>query len=978
VAVATVNVDRDYSRLSQFLKSLALRHQFLGLIEFLILLTSGIVLILLGSLFVFRLKDVFPYLPFIYSLGSTLFLVCLIWLGARHVFPKPSIVRIARGLEQKFPTLKDDVTNSILLVDEMKTGNVIGQISKALVIAQLKRTVGKIDTIKLAEVVDLKRGLRHLRLLLPLAMILCLVLVADPQFLGRSLALIVHPLSDLPSRQTSISLEPKSSVVVRGTSLNIRAIATGHVPATLTLIIRPEGSEPLRFAMESEGNGRFSHHVAAIQTSFQYQAYNGKAFSPVGAVRVVDAPDLRNLKLTLIPPSYTHLQNETRDGGHIEALKGTLVTLVALTTKGVKEGELVLNEGSRHLLEADGERLTGSLLVLEPAAYTIRLKDQFGFQNLNPVSYQIRVVPDTYPEASIMSPAKDLEVTGDEVIPLVYSARDDFEVTSVRLTFQLKGQERTISLRGGNEGRSVGPETFKWDLSTLGLLPGDSMTYRIEVEDNDAVSGPKKGYSQSFTLSVRDERAQALKEGEAAQDLADALLDLLANQLEGSHETKALTKQMEDILRHVDKALAEVGNRVERFDLEALRRNLSSLKERIAQEQKEKVTQEMERLALLAEDVAKRSRMSEVEAMARELKNRQRHLIDALKEFKGPLNKEAMERVMKELKELEELLRSVMDALSKMATTLPDEFINSQELSGLEFQDLFKDLDEMYQKLMAGDVAAALEAAQRLMQQLSEMMAGLGRAGTRAGTSPFDRLQAEMSRQSGELDKIVAEQKEILEETEKTNQAINEALEKETSPGRDEVMRDLDRERFPDLSDRQEYLKQRTKNFLEKLEMMAQLFPGMDTEVLKDIEGATDSMHDAAGRLKREDAPGAIPPEEEAIRKLSKSQEAMQQMAQQMGMRMQAARWGYQLVYDPRSGWYYGPWAPMPTLPQPELYFPREKGYTGIDKEEFDPPSKNAYQVPKMFREKIMDSLKEEVPEQYKRDTQRYLRDLAE
>ena len=105
------------------------------------------------------------------------------------------------------------------------------------------------------------------------------------------------------------------------------------------------------------------------------------------------------------------------------------------------------NEGSRHLLEVNEERLTGSLLVLEPAHYTIRLKDEFGFENPNPVLYQIRVIPDAYPEADITSPAKDLEITGDEVIPIVYSARDDFGLTAVRLTFQLKGQERAISLQ---------------------------------------------------------------------------------------------------------------------------------------------------------------------------------------------------------------------------------------------------------------------------------------------------------------------------------------------------------------------------------------------------------------------------------------------------------------------------------------------------------------------------------------------------
>ncbi len=772
-----MSLDRDYGRLSQLLKDLSFRHQLLALIEFLILLASGAVLILLGSLFVVRFKDGFPYLPLIYSLGSILFLASLIWLGARRIFPKPSIGRVARGLEQKFPGLKDDVTNSILLADEMKAGRAVGQISKALVMAQLNRTVGKIDAIKPAEVVNLKKGLRHLKLFAPLAIILCLVLIADPQFLGRSLALIVHPLSDLPSRQTSISVEPKSSIVLRGAPITIRAMATGNVPEKLTLMIRPEGSDALRFTMESEGHGRFSYHILTAQASFQYHAFDGRFLSPTGSIRVVDPPDLRSLKLTLVPPSYTHLSSETRDSGHVEALKGTLVTLVARTTKGVREAQLVLDEGSRHLLEVNEERLTGSLLVLEPVHYTIKLKDEFGFENPNPVLYQIRVIPDAYPEADITSPAKDLEITGDEVIPIVYSARDDFGLTAVRLTFQLKGQERAISLHGANQGRSVGPETFKWDLSGLGLVPGDSVTYRIEVEDNDAVSGPKKGYSQGFTFSVRDERANALKEGEEAQALADALLDLLANQLEGTHEAKALTNQMEEILKHVDKTLEHTGNRVERFDLDALRRNLSSLKERMTAEPKEKVTQEMERLALLAEDIAKRSRMSEVEAMAREIKNRQRHLIDALKEFKGPLNKEAMEQITKELKKLEELLRSVMDALSKMATSLPDEFINSQELSGLEFQDLFKDLDEMYQKLMAGDVAAALEAAQRLMQQLSEMMAALGRAGTRAGTSPFDRLQSEMSRQSGELDKILAEQKEILGETEKINKAINGARE---------------------------------------------------------------------------------------------------------------------------------------------------------------------------------------------------------
>ena len=98
-----------------------------------------------------------------------------------------------------------------------------------------------------------------------------------------------------------------------------------------------------------------------------------------------------------------------------------------------------------------------------------------------------------------------------------------------------------------------------------------------------------------------------------------------------------------------------------------------------------------------------------------------------------------------------------------------------------------------------------------------------------------------------------------------------------------------------------------------------------------------------------------------------------------MAMRMQANRWGYPWAYDPRHGWYYGPWGPpMPTLPQPEVTRRRERGYTGIDKEEFDPPPKDAYRAPQILREKVMEALKEDVPSQYRSEVERYFRGLTE
>jgi soluble cytochrome b562 len=975
-------------------------------------------------------------------------------LGVWRVAVRPSAEHVAKRLEEKFPNLSDDVTNSLLLFHQIQRSD-LSQISEALVAAQVRRTASEVCAIQPRQVVDFRKALRHLRILLPLILAFFVVLSFDPHFLNRSLALITHPLSTLPARETFISVEPVRSIVLRGARVVIKAQARGNIPDNLALAVWPEGREAMYLKMEPEGEGKFSYQMASAQFSFRYQAYNGRAASPVYSIRVVDPPDVGKVKLTLIPPDYTGLPKDVKQEGNIEALKGTVVNLEAQATKGVTEGKIVLDQGNELLLEVNENRLKGSLLIFSPGSYSIKIKDELGFENPNPVHYQVRLIPDKYPEGEIISPAQDLEISGNEIIPIVYTARDDFGLTVVRLSYQMAGRERFINLKSPIGAHSLGVETFKWDLASLTLAAGDRVAYRLEVADNDSVSGPKVSYSRTFYLSVKDEKAMAAKEGEEAQQIADALLELLGDQLEAARNEETLAKGMEEILKKVDKNLEHMGkNRAERFDLEALRRNLASLKERMSAEPKETVTQEMERLALLAEDIAKRARMNEVEALAREIRNRQRRLTDSLREFKAPLSQKDLDAIMKELKDLEKLIRSVMEALSKMASRLPDEFVNSPDLKGLDFQDLFEDLEEIQKRLMAGDISGALEAAQKLLQALSEMMASLGRAGAQAGMAPYDRLQGEMSRQTGELDRILAEQKEILVETEKidreTRRIFDEEIEKRLNhsrpqlqgaleelnrslpPEQKEAVDELERllkegklerfsqlakelerelagrpedqkvvgelrdraaglspdpkgiitpeekEKFPGLSSRQDNLKERAEALGEKLDLLSQLFPGMDTEILRDLKEAAGSMGEASGKLKGEDAPGAIPPEQEVIRRLTKSQQAMQQMAQQMAMQRYAAQWGPNLVYDPRPAWYYGPWIPMPTLPQPEVNRPMERGYTGLDREEFEPPSKDAYRVPKIFRDKVLEGLKEEAPSQYKRRVEKYFKGLSE
>ena len=198
---------REYDRLAAFLRGLSLRLQLFSALEFLILLTSAFILVLLGSLIVLELERLFAYLPFIYCLAAIISLLCLLLLGFRRVAVRPSAERVAKGLEEKFPHLRDDVTNSLLLFHQVK-GSEASPMSETLVAAQMRRTASEVCAIQPGEVVNFKKALRHLRILLPLILAFIVVLSFDPHFLARSLAFITHPLSALPVKETFISVDP--------------------------------------------------------------------------------------------------------------------------------------------------------------------------------------------------------------------------------------------------------------------------------------------------------------------------------------------------------------------------------------------------------------------------------------------------------------------------------------------------------------------------------------------------------------------------------------------------------------------------------------------------------------------------------------------------------------------------------------------------------------------------------------------------
>jgi hypothetical protein len=64
----------------------------------------------------------------------------------------------------------------------------------------------------------------------------------------------------------------------------------------------------------------------------------------------------------------------------------------------------------------------------------------------------------------------------------------------------------------------------------------------------------------------------------------------------------------------------------------------------------------------------------------------------------------------------------------------------------------------------------------------------------------------------------------------------------------------------------------------------------------------------------------------------------------------------------------------MPEFPE----FDVEGGFAGFDTEKFQLPGKEDYKAPRRFREDILESLKQGVPDQFKDQIESYFKDLSQ
>jgi hypothetical protein len=302
------------------------------------------------------------------------------------------------------------------------------------------------------------------------------------------------------------------------------------------------------------------------------------------------------------------------------------------------------------------------------------------------------------------------------------------------------------------------------------------------------------------------------------------------------------------------------------------------------------------------------------------------------------------------------------------------------------------------------EIQEALQQARRQLNEAARAPVGDGRR-LRPPGSPFTRLERALDRLSQnltpeqaadllqslqdaqrelEMSRMAArpdaeallerhpELKEMLQDLRESLKRAQERLADLSALDGQELLDPQQREHLGQLGQREEGLQARTGALKERLDQLSQFIPFLSPEVRQNIAEAGELMGEARGELDQRRARQAVPPEQEALRRLSQAQESMQEAMQQMAQRGQMGPIPVPMVMRrPGDPFAFNP-QPLPDRS------PWEQGRMGINTRDFKIPGKDEYRAPRQFREEIMEALKQGGPSLFKGQIERYFKNLTE
>lgn len=884
---------------------------------------------------------------------------------------------IARRVGHKIPDVGDRLVNTLQLYRSLNSGALAGGYSSALAEAAIATQGEPLRQHDYNAIIDPQERRRSLLLLLSAAVMMTSLWVASPNATSNALYRLSHYNREFPKPAPySLTIQPGDRTVLRGDSLGIIVHAAGIPPRTVTLVMLADGASGAdSIELRGDSVGVFRYTIPGVRSATTYSAVAGPVETPEHHITVTDRPEIRMLQVRVTQPSYTKRAAEQLPDnvGDVSGLHGTSISLrvttnirpasaaiVQLFPRGVRaaasdSGAAVgvrtstLSASSydtvRIPLTISETTLTGGFRLVREGEYFITMTSAEGLQNPSPIHYTMSVSSDAAPTIALLQPGGEAVIDETMILPTETQISDDFGFSWLRLHYRITESRyeepwkdfRTLDIPIPSGDPAAIGIPWVWQMSRLGLTPGDAMEFYFEVADNDIVTGPKT--ARTATIAARfPSLDELLKETEQAQQQANNDLEKMLKQ---AQEAK---RQMEEVNRELMKQLAQnkrQPNWQETQKLQELMKQHDQMQQRLEQiaENLREVSEKLKEARAISPETLKK--YQDLQKLFQDLKNPEllkamqqmqqamqkmtpEQMAEAMKNYK--FNEEqfrkSIERTMKILERMQteqkvdelirradELARQQENMNQQMANTPPNDEAARNQLAERQ-KELAKDAQKMEQeaKELSKKMGTQEEMPTKEMQQAEQQLQqeNPGQQMEQAGEQ-MEQGEMQQAQQQGE------QAKQSAQKFKQKMQGVKQKMQENTQRAVTNKMRKALQDML-DLSKRQEALKERTENtqanspeFRDQAQEQGQMGQEMQNigdqlgqlsqksfavtpemgrqlgDAMRQMQGATNSLEQRDGNKASQQQGGAMSAMNQAAMMMQQALAQMQGQGQQSG-----------------------------------------------------------------------------------------------
>jgi hypothetical protein len=697
-----------------------------------ILIAAG--LVLLGIEAVFWLSVAWRTVIVMLGIGAVIGVI--LWLAGIPFARRLGVLHAETDLDtagrvgRTYPEIHDRLLNVVQLAQQRASAS--AYYSDEFLDAALEDTRKDVVSIDFSSIVDRSPLRTSRRLLLAGLALTALLAILLPRDIGQASYRLIHfRQTFFPPAAFSLHVEPGNCDIVKGESVEVVVRVHGTTREPVEALMRPDGQVTIdTHVLSSRADGTYRYRLEGMRLSTSYRIRSGEVETEEYFLRVLDRPSIVTLQLRLTYPRHTGLPSKDLDEniGDVTAPAGTLMRLSVRSNKSMTKATLRFSDSTQVSLVSTGTFAEGTLILRDDRMYHLDIVNNENLHNADPIEYTIHVIPDAPPTITIVSPGMNLNVAGNERLPMVFRVTDDYGISRLRLAHKLvhsryeepardfTNVEIPLSPASGTEW--ILP--FAWDLSSLRLSPEDVVEYHAEVFDNDAVSGPKGAVSETFTLrlpSLDEVFAEAEKGHEASQSDLEKTLK----------QAQDARKDLDELAREMKKEQQKL-NWNEQKKAEELAKRYEEIRKKIDDVQRtvEKMVDEMQKNHVLSPETVQK--YQELQQLMEQISSPE--FAEALKKLQQSMqqmNPEALKQALQQFQFSEEQFRKSIERTLNLLKRIQveqkvDEMLKRSEAMEKAQEELRKNLEQH----PPADKTAAEEAA-RAQQDLRDQAKTLER-----------------------------------------------------------------------------------------------------------------------------------------------------------------------------------------------------------------------------------------------------------